>query len=61
MVLLGTLYLSGEAVLPAVDVPFQLPSGPSSYCLGEATDTRCQILELVCEMWRAEWFCGIMR
>lgn len=47
VVLLGTslpqlcadkTYVCGEAAVPAVDVLFQLPSGPSSHCLGEATE-----------------------
>lgn len=55
MVLLGTCLpqlradetcVCGEAAFPAVDVLFQLPSGPPSDCLGEATEPVCQILEL---------------
>lgn len=55
MVLIGTCLtqlcadeadVCGEAALPAVDVLFQLPSGSSSNCLGEAVEPVCQILEL---------------
>lgn len=55
MVLLGTClpqlrvaetYVCGEAALPTVDVLFHLPSGSSSDCLGEATESVCQIREL---------------
>lgn len=55
VVLLGTrlpqlrtaeTYICGEAMLPAVNVLFQLPSGHSSDCLGEATEPTYQILEL---------------